>query len=116
MVYFDMQYEVILLEPSTDFLRTLDEKLQAKAFRAIELLGHFGPFLPMPHAKKLSGYDLWELRIQQGGKICRLFYFHDRERIYVVTSGYVKKSESTDPKEIGRALRLKAEYLGGTRK
>ena len=116
MVYFDMQYEVVLLEPATDFLSTLDEKLQAKAFRAIELLGHFGPLLPMPHAKKLSGYDLWELRIQQGGKICRLFYFHDHERIYVVTSGYVKKSERTDPKEIGRALRLKAEYLGGTRK
>jgi hypothetical protein len=114
MVYFDMQYEVILLEPATDFLRSLDEKLQAKTFRAIELLGHFGPRLPMPHSKKLSGYDLWELRVQQAGRICRLFYFHDRERIYIVTSGYVKKSDKTNPEEIRRALRLKADHLGGT--
>jgi phage-related protein len=108
-----MQYEVILLGPATDFLRELGGKLGAKAFRAIELLGHFGPQLPMPHSKKLSGRDLWELRVRQGGMICRLFYFHDSDRIYVITSGYVKKSDKTSPEEIRRALRLKAEYLGG---
>lgn len=114
MVCFDMQYEVVLLEPATDFLRNLEGKLQAKAFRSIELLGHFGTQLIMPHSKKLSGYDLWELRVRHAGMICRLFYFHDRDRIFVVTSGYVKKSDRTNPKEIKRALRLKMEHLGGT--
>jgi hypothetical protein len=109
-----MQYEVVLLEPATDFLRNIEGKLQAKAFRAIELLGHFGPQLLMPHSKKLSGYELWELRVRQAGTICRLFYFHDRYRIFVVTSGYVKKSDRTNSEEIKRALRLKIEYLGGT--
>lgn len=109
-----MQYEVVLLEPATDFLSTVEGKLRAKAFRTIELLGHFGPQLLMPHSKKLSGYDLWELRVHQAGMICRLFYFRDRDRIFVVTSGYVKKSDKTNPEEIRRALRLKAEYLGGT--
>jgi len=109
-----MQYEVILLDQATDFLRNLGGKLQAKAFRAIDLLGYFGPQLLMPHSKKLSGYDLWELRVRQAGTICRLFYFHDRDRIYIVTSGYVKKSDKTSPEEIRRALRLKSEYLGGT--
>jgi hypothetical protein len=114
MVCFDMQYEVILLDAAADFLRQLEVKLRAKAFRAVELLGSFGPQLPMPHSRKLSGHDLWELRVRQAGTICRLFYFHDRNRIYIVTSGYVKKSDKTDPNEIRRALRLKAEYLGGT--
>jgi phage-related protein len=113
MVCFDMQYEVVLLEPATDFLRNMKGKLQAKAFRAIDLLGHFGPQLMMPHSKKLTGYDLWELRVRQAGMICRLFYFHHGNRIYIVTSGYVKKSEKTSAEEIRRALRLKAEYLGG---
>ena len=109
-----MQYEVVLLEPATDFLRNIEGKLQAKAFRAIELLGHFGPQLLMPHSKKLSGYELWELRVRQAGTIFRLFYFHDRHRIFVVTSGYIKKSDRTNSEEIKRALRLKMEYLGGT--
>jgi phage-related protein len=108
-----MQYEVVLLEPAMDFLRNLEGKLQAKAFRTIELLGHFGPQLLMPHSRKLVGYDLWELRVRQAGIICRLFYFHNKDRIFVVTSGYVKKTDKTSPEEIKRALRLKTEYFGG---
>ncbi len=109
-----MQYEVVLLEPASDFLRRLETKLQAKAFRTIELLGYFGPQLIMPHSRKLSGYDLWELRVRQGGVVCRLFYFHDRDGVFVLTSGYAQKSDKTSPTEIERALRLKIEYLGGS--
>ena len=108
-----MPYEVVLLEPVTDFLRSLEDKLQAKALRAVELLRTFGPQLPMPHSRKLSGYDIWELRAKQGNTICRLFYFQHRNRIFVVMSGYVKKTDKTDPEQIRRALRLKSEYLGG---
>ena len=114
MVYFDMPYEVVLLDPAKDFLLGLGEKFQAKAFRAIDLLGYFGPLLRMPHSRKLGDHNLWELRVQQAGMICRLFYFHDQGRIYVVTSGYVKKTEKTSPDEIRKALRLKGDYLGGT--
>ncbi len=110
MVCFD---EVVLLEPAADFLRSLEDKLQAKALRAIDLLRNFGPQLPMPHSGKLSGYDLWELRAKQGSTICRLFYFQHRNRLFVVTSGYVKKADKTDREQIRRALRLKSEYLGG---
>ena len=114
MVCFDMPYEVVLLDPVRNFLRGLGEKLQAKASRAIELLGYFGPLLRMPHSRKLGDHDLWELRVQQAGMICRLFYFHDQGRIYVVTSGYVKKTEKANSDEIRKALRLKADYFGGT--
>lgn len=109
-----MPYEVVLLDPAKNFLINLGDKLQAKAFRAIDLLGYFGPLLRMPHSRKLGYNNLWELRVQQAGMICRLFYFHDRERIYVVTSGYVKKTEKTSPDEIKKALRLKGDYLRGT--
>lgn len=109
-----MPYEVILLEPATEFLDTLESRLQAKAVRTIGLLGHFGTQLPGPHSKKLTGYDLWELRVRQGSTICRLFYFRHEDRIFVVTSGYMKKSDKTNPEQIRRALRLKAEYLEGT--
>ena len=102
-----MAYEVILLEPAAAFLSGLDVKLRAKAFRTIDLLEQLGPQLPMPHARKLTGYDIYELRVRLASSICRLFYFHQRESIYVVTSGYVKKSEKTNSREIARAVRLK---------
>lgn len=105
-----MAYEVLLLDPAVVFLKSTEPKLRAKAFRTIELLREFGPELPMPHAKKLAGHDLYELRVKQGSNICRLFYFTNGGRIFVVTSGYVKKSDKTDRQEINRALRLKKEY------
>jgi phage-related protein len=110
-----MPHEVLLLEAARDFIAQLEPKLRAKALRAIDLLAYFGPQLPMPHAKKLTGHELWELRVGQGGQICRLFYFRDRGRIYVVTSGFIKKSDKTSRREIERALRLKAGYLGEDR-
>lgn len=106
-----MHFEVLLLQPAADFIARLSLKLRAKALRTIELLERFGPELPMPHARKLSGYELWELRVRFGGDIARLFYFHHRGAIYVVTSGYVKKTNRTSGTEIERAWRLKAQFL-----
>ncbi len=111
-----MSFEVVLLGGASEFMRNLEPKLQGKALRAIELLRHFGPHLPMPHSKKLSGYNLWELRAKQASNICRLFYFHLRETTFVVTSGYVKKSEKTKVDEIQRALRIREDYLERERK
>jgi phage-related protein len=111
-----MAFDVRLLEPAVEFLRSTEPKLRAKAFRTIELLKDFGPELPMPHARKLSGQELFELRVRQGSNICRLFYFVEGESVFIVTSGYIKKTDKTDRREIERALRLKAEYLQGEEK
>ena len=108
-----MEWDVVLLEPAVTFLTSTEVKMRAKAFRSIEPLKQFGPELPMPHSKKLKGHDLYELRVRFGSNICRLFYFFEGNEVYVVTSGYVKKTDQTDQREIERALRLKSEYLGG---
>ena len=106
-----MKWEVILLEPAIVFLRSLNAKMRAKAFRSIELLKQFGPELPMPHSRKLVGSDLSELRVRLGSNICRLVYFFEGECVFVVTSGFVKKTDKTDRREIERALRIKTQYL-----
>lgn len=108
-----MGLDVRVLDPAANFLRQTEPKLRAKAFRTIELLKEFGPELPMPHARNLSGYELFELRVRQSSKICRLLYFMHGESIFVSTSGYIKKTDKTDRSEIERALRLKQEYLQG---
>ena len=109
-----MEYEVRILPPADEFIQSLPVKMQAKIYRTVGLLEAFGYQLTEPHAKTLSGYDgLKELRIKFASDICRLFYFHFSNKIYVVTSGYQKKDTKTDPREIERALRLIDEYKKG---
>jgi phage-related protein len=111
MIYSSMPYEVVVLKPAGEFIGQLPVKLRAKALRTIDLLADFGLFLSMPHNRKLAGYELWELRVKQGSDICRLFYFHHRETVYVLTSGYVKKADRTSRREIDRAMQLKRQFL-----
>ena len=110
-----MEFEILLLEPAMEFIKSLEPKLQGKVLRTIELLRHFGPQLPMPHSRKLIGFDLWELRTKQSTNICRLFYFHQHKNEYVIVSGYIKKTDKTNNEEIRRAIRLKKAFLTGGR-
>lgn len=106
-----MKYSVIILEPAKDFLLNLEVKFRAKAFRTIDLLQEFGPFLKEPHTKKVTGTkNLFELRIKLGNNICRLFYFHHEQYIYVITSGYIKKDQKLNKSEINKALKLMKLY------
>ena len=49
---------------------------------------------------------LRELRIRFASDIVRRFYFHHQGRVYIVTSGFVKKADRTDAQALQRALRL----------
>lgn len=74
-----MKFKIQLLEPAEEFLLKLENKLKAKAFRTIELLGEFGPELREPFSKKIQGFEgLFELRIKQSSNICRFFYFFEK--------------------------------------
>ncbi len=103
-------YEVRLLQEAKDFIDSLDTKMKTKVLRTIMLLTKFGGFLKEPHSKKLKGYDLYELRVKLASNIVRLFYFHDNNKIYVITSGFIKKTNKTDKKMILKAINLKKQY------
>lgn len=101
------------MEPAIGFIQKLALKMRAKVLRTIGLLEEFGPQLPAPHSKTLKACDgLKELRVKLGSNIVRLFYFHHKGKSYVVTSGYVKKAQKTNQREIDRALRLMKEFIG----
>ncbi|MFH0920700.1 MAG: type II toxin-antitoxin system RelE/ParE family toxin [Fibrobacterota bacterium] len=109
-----MEFEVRILHQADAFIQSLPVKMRAKTYRTIGLLEMFGYQLAEPHAKTLTGYEgLKELRIKFASDICRLFYFHLNNTIYVVTSGYQKKDSKTDIREIERALRLMTLYKNG---
>jgi phage-related protein len=102
-----MNYEVEFTDEAAEFIFSLPVKMQAKIQRTIGLLQEFGYSLPEPHSKKIKGTkSLYELRVKLASDISRLFYFHWEEKVYIITSGYLKKSKKTDKEEILKAIKI----------
>ena len=69
------------------------------------------PQVPETYLKHMEGTDgLYEIRVQQGSDIFRIFCFFDKGKLVVVTSGFQKKTQKTPRKEIEKALKIKEEY------
>ncbi|MCW7490869.1 type II toxin-antitoxin system RelE/ParE family toxin [Leptospira meyeri] len=108
-----MTYKIQLLETAEQFLVSLENKLKAKSFRTIELLRDFGPELREPFSKKITGINgLFELRVKQGSNICRFFYFFEKDKIVIITSGFIKKDQKTDKEQLDKAKKLMSSYKG----
>lgn len=67
--------------------------------------------IPITYLKYIEGTDgLFEIRVQLGNNIFRIFCFFDGNKLVVLLSGFQKKTQKTPPDEINKAVRLKAEY------
>jgi phage-related protein len=61
--------------------------------------------------KHLENTDgIYEIRVQSGTNIFRIFCFFDKNNIVVVGHGFHKKTQKTPFKEIERAEQIKKEY------
>jgi phage-related protein len=68
----------------------------------------------MPYTKPIEGEKykgLFELRIQQGGDISRIFYILPVGNQFILLHGFLKKGEKTPPSELNTALSYKKDYL-----
>jgi len=54
---------------------------------------------------------LYEIRIQQGSDIYRIFCFFDQGQLVVLANGFQKKTQKTPKQEIEKALKIKEEYF-----
>jgi len=54
---------------------------------------------------------LYEIRVEYGSTIYRIFCCFDEGRIVVLFNAFQKKTQKTPQKEIEKALRLKREYF-----
>ncbi len=66
------------------------------------------PEIYLKHIENTEG--LFEIRIQQGGDIFRIFCFFDKGQLVVLANGFQKKSQKTPRQEIDKALKIKKEY------
>ncbi|MFN3802476.1 type II toxin-antitoxin system RelE/ParE family toxin [Belliella pelovolcani] len=62
----------------------------------------------LKHIENTEG--LYEIRVQLGSNIFRVFCFFDRGKLVVLANAFQKKSQKTPKKEIEMALKIKEEY------
>lgn len=96
-------------KPVEEFIKSLDEKVQLKISRTLDLLEVFGLDGAYPHVKKLTGTSLWELRIL-GSDSIRILYITITGKIFLLLHGFKKKLQKTPPKEIAIAQKRLNEY------
>lgn len=103
MVWVVKVFESIREEKPVElFIKSLDKLSIAKITHTVDLLEKHGPYLGLPHSKKLLS-NLYELRIRgkQEVRICYTFFKND---IYLLHA-FKKKSQKTPRKEIDIALK-----------
>jgi phage-related protein len=63
------------------------------------------------YLKHLEGIDgLYEISVQSGSEIFRVFYFFDEGIFVIAMNGFQKKTQKTPRKEIDKALAIRREY------
>lgn len=68
--------------------------------------------VPLKFLKHIEGTDgLYEIRVQSGNEIFRIFSCFDEGKIVILFNGFQKKSQRVPKNEIEKALKLKKEYF-----
>jgi|GEM_PF-77086 len=93
-----------------DFFDRQTKKVKAKIVWTFQLVEDLQR-VPETYLKHIENTDgLYEIRIQLGRDIFRIFCFFYKGRLVVLANGFQKKSQKTPKKEIEKALKIKAEY------
>jgi len=93
-----------------DFYQKQRAKVKNKILWTLKVIETL-PVVPELYLKHIEGTDgLYEVRIQHGSDIFRIFSFFDQGQLIVLINGFQKKTEKTPKSEIEKALKIKAEY------
>jgi len=94
-----------------EFYFDADDKLKEKigyVFRLIQTVDK----VPEKFLKHLEGKNgLYEIRIEVGNNIYRIFCCFDKGNLIVLFNAFQKKSQKTPTQEIALAEKLKTEYF-----
>jgi phage-related protein len=93
-----------------EFYRQQAIKVQRKILWTFEIIEDIDriPEIYFKHLENTEG--LYEIRVQVGSDIFRIFCFFDSNNLVVVGHGFQKKTQKTPLKEIQRAEKIKKEY------
>ncbi len=93
-----------------DFFKTLDNTVKLKFNWTLKLISSVEriPAKYFKHIENSSG--LYEVRVESGGNIYRVFCFFDKEKLVILINGFQKKTQKTPTREIEKAEKLKKQY------
>ena len=87
-----------------DFFVKQRDKVRDKIIWTLELIEDIQK-IPETYLKHMENTDgLYEIRVQQGSDIFRIFCFFDQGQLVILMNGFQKKSPKTPKKEINKAL------------
>ena len=93
-----------------DFYDKQTDKVQAKIEWTLNLI-KVTPKVPEKFFKHMQGTKgLYEIRVEIGSNIYRIFSFFDKGNLVVLGNGFQKKSQKTPKLEIEKALKIMEEY------
>ncbi len=96
-----------------DFFLSVDERSKQKIDYVLSLVKTVER-IPITFFKYLEGTDgLYEIRIEVGSNIHRIFSCFDGGNLVILFNGFQKKSKKTPRQEIILAEKLKREYFEG---
>lgn len=96
-----------------DFYECQTDEVQQKIEWTLSLLRTIER-VPKKYFDHMTGTDgLFEVRVEFGGNIFRIFSFFDKGNLVVLGNGFQKKSQKTPKREIEKALKIKEEYENG---
>jgi phage-related protein len=93
-----------------DFFAKQNKKVKEKIIWTFELIEDLQR-VPETYRKHIENTDgLYEIRVQLGNDIFRIFCFFDKGHLVVLAKGFNKKTQKTPKKEIEIALKIKSAY------
>ena len=92
------------------FFDKQNKKVKAKIVWTFDLIEELQR-IPETYFKHIENIDgLYEIRVQVGSDIFRIFCFFDEGQLVVLANGFQKKTQKTRKKEIELAIKIKTEY------
>jgi phage-related protein len=94
----------------SEFYQEQTWKIQKKILWTLKIIETVDriPEIYFKHLENTQG--LYEIRVQVGSNIFRIFCFFDLNNLVVVGHGFQKKTQKTPTGEIERAEKIKKEY------
>lgn len=93
-----------------EFFINQRDKAKDKIIWTLELIQELER-VPETYLKHIENTDgLYEIRVQQGSDIFRIFCFFDQGQLIILANGFQKKTQKTPKKEIEKAIKIKNEY------
>ena len=93
-----------------NFFNQQSKKVKEKIVWTFDLIEDLQrvPEIYFKHIEDTDG--LYEIRVQLGSDIFRIFCFFDKGNLVVLANGFQKKTQKTSKSEIERIIKIREEY------